>query len=154
MKHLEAHIVIEHPRDVDHLAQAHELLSSNEPMVYKLLKATALSEAEVPEMLREVLRFLHLIAWSGKRLTPPYVLDLAWHEFILFTKAYAAYCDAAFGRFIHHTPGGTADENQRQLKATLSLYISHFGTPDPRFWGDQGFYSEAADCGACEATPE
>jgi hypothetical protein len=30
--------------------------------------------------------------------------DEAWHEFILHTKAYEAWCHAAFGKLLHHTP--------------------------------------------------
>ena len=35
---------------------------------------------------------------------PSRVVDAAWHEFILHTRAYEAWCDAAFGRLLHHTP--------------------------------------------------
>ncbi len=35
---------------------------------------------------------------------PSRVVDDLWHEFILFTRGYAAFCDHAFGRFLHHTP--------------------------------------------------
>lgn len=35
---------------------------------------------------------------------PSQVVDLAWHEFILFTRAYEAFTRKALGRFLHHTP--------------------------------------------------
>jgi hypothetical protein len=35
---------------------------------------------------------------------PSQVADELWHEFILHTKAYAHFCDKAFGSFLHHTP--------------------------------------------------
>ncbi|WP_221800762.1 glycine-rich domain-containing protein [Oceanobacter mangrovi] len=35
---------------------------------------------------------------------PSQVVDVAWHEFILFTRAYQTFCKQAFGRFLHHTP--------------------------------------------------
>ena len=35
---------------------------------------------------------------------PSQVADDLWHEFILYTKHYQAFCQAAFGRFFHHTP--------------------------------------------------
>lgn len=37
-------------------------------------------------------------------LAPSPIVDEAWHQFILFTVDYAAYCDAVAGRFIHHHP--------------------------------------------------
>lgn len=35
---------------------------------------------------------------------PSAVVDAAWHEFILHTRAYEAWCNAAFGKIMHHTP--------------------------------------------------
>src|SRR5262245_23952694 len=43
---------------------------------------------------------------SGRRFVsmPSQIADDLWHEFILFTKHYDAFCRKAFGRFLHHTP--------------------------------------------------
>ena len=35
---------------------------------------------------------------------PSQAVDIAWHEFILHTKAYESFCKKAVGRFLHHTP--------------------------------------------------
>jgi len=35
---------------------------------------------------------------------PSKAVDAAWHEFILMTREYSAFCDGAFGRYLHHTP--------------------------------------------------
>ena len=35
---------------------------------------------------------------------PSQVVDVLWHEMILFTKEYERFCRRAFGRFLHHTP--------------------------------------------------
>lgn len=35
---------------------------------------------------------------------PSQVVDVAWHEFILFTRSYKAFCRKSLGRFLHHTP--------------------------------------------------
>jgi hypothetical protein len=35
---------------------------------------------------------------------PSQVADDLWHELILYTRHYEAFCDQAFGRFMHHTP--------------------------------------------------
>ena len=35
---------------------------------------------------------------------PSKVVDAAWHEFILHTRAYQGWCDTAFGTLMHHTP--------------------------------------------------
>lgn len=43
---------------------------------------------------------------SNKQLVamPSRIADDLWHEFILYTKQYAAFCQQAFGEFFHHTP--------------------------------------------------
>lgn len=47
---------------------------------------------------------------------PSQVVDDLWHEFILHTRAYQAFCQQAFGRFFHHAPaarlGGNAKSNE------------------------------------------
>jgi hypothetical protein len=35
---------------------------------------------------------------------PSRVVDALWHEFILHTRGYDAFCRRAFGRMLHHTP--------------------------------------------------
>jgi hypothetical protein len=35
---------------------------------------------------------------------PSKAVDAAWHEFIVLTKAYADFCEKAFGKYLHHTP--------------------------------------------------
>ncbi|MCZ9328107.1 MULTISPECIES: glycine-rich domain-containing protein [Nocardia] len=38
---------------------------------------------------------------------PSHAVDEAWHGLILCTERYAAFCDAAYGRFLHHYPDGS-----------------------------------------------
>jgi hypothetical protein len=42
---------------------------------------------------------------------PSKAVDEAWHGFILCTARYSAFCDQAYGRFLHHHPEGGAPEN-------------------------------------------
>lgn len=46
----------------------------------------------------------HLL--SGRQFVsmPSQVVDDLWHEYILYTRHYEAFCKRAFGRFLHHTP--------------------------------------------------
>jgi hypothetical protein len=43
---------------------------------------------------------------GGRRFVamPSQAADDLWHEFILYTRHYHAFCGKAFGRFLHHTP--------------------------------------------------
>jgi hypothetical protein len=42
---------------------------------------------------------------------PSHAVDEAWHGFILCTARYSAFCDKAYGRFLHHHPEGGAPAN-------------------------------------------
>jgi hypothetical protein len=51
---------------------------------------------------------------SGRQFVsmPSQVVDTLWHEFILFTKDYQAFCDQAFGQFMHHSPAVSLNQNK------------------------------------------
>lgn len=52
---------------------------------------------------------------------PSRAVDEAWHGLILCTARYAAFCDAAYGRFLHHHPDGAgpAPDADDQLARTV-----------------------------------
>ncbi len=42
---------------------------------------------------------------KGKMVSmPSEIVDVLWHEFILFTRAYEDFCKKGLGRFLHHVP--------------------------------------------------
>ena len=53
---------------------------------------------------------------SGQRYVsmPSQVVDDLWHEFILHTRDYQAFCNEAFGQFLHHTPAAVLGQNAEQ----------------------------------------
>jgi hypothetical protein len=56
---------------------------------------------------------------------PSHAVDEAWHGLILCTVRYAAFCERAYGRFLHHHPeggapaGALADSADEQLRRTV-----------------------------------
>ena len=52
---------------------------------------------------------------SGCRFVamPSQAVDDLWHEFILYTRAYEAFCGKAFGGFLHHTPAVVLSQDKR-----------------------------------------
>lgn len=58
---------------------------------------------------------------SGRRFVsmPSQAADDLWHELILYTRHYDAFCNKAFGRFMHHTPAvvlGSDKQNNAGLR--------------------------------------
>jgi hypothetical protein len=61
----------------------------------------------------------HLRSKRGYVSMPSQVADDLWHEFILYTRSYQAFCQKAFGRFFHHTPAavlGSAAKSNAGLR--------------------------------------
>jgi hypothetical protein len=50
---------------------------------------------------------------------PSQVADDLWHEFILYTRDYDAFCKRAFGAFFHHTPAVMLSPERRSGNAGL-----------------------------------
>ena len=65
-----------------------------------------LSDREIEQVIKGLREYFHVINLSRRKLVsmPSQVIDVAWHEFILFTKMYQEFCTKALGRFLHHTP--------------------------------------------------
>jgi hypothetical protein len=53
---------------------------------------------------------------------PSKAVDSAWHAFILMTRQYQAFCEKAFGRYVHHEPNepGTERDSNAALARTLA----------------------------------
>jgi hypothetical protein len=54
-------------------------------------------------------------------------MDNMWHEFILITKEYHAFCHECFGHFIHHEPNisETVLYSEEQYTESLNLYLNY-----------------------------
>ena len=64
---------------------------------------------------RGLRQFFVAYLMSGKRHVsmPSQVADDLWHEFILYTREYSAFCRRAFGDFLHHTPAVVLSEHRK-----------------------------------------
>jgi hypothetical protein len=85
--------------------------------------------ALIEEGLRQWLRCCAAALRDGEVIgMPSHAVDEAWHGFILCTARYASFCDAAYGRFLHHHPegsgsggGGSMDEQLARTIVAWSL---------------------------------
>ncbi|MEV0714014.1 hypothetical protein [Asanoa sp. NPDC050611] len=70
----------------------------------------------------------------AKLSMPSVVVDDLWHEMVLDTREYAAFCEAAFGRFLHHVPEQRAEsaDRSRHLLATFQLACEDEGCEPDR----------------------
>jgi hypothetical protein len=88
---------------------------------------------------------------------PSRVVDLAWHEMILMTRSYHAFCARAFGHYLHHSPAAVMDEPlDHSLARTLAVLegrsVAAAGVPllfaiDGRLRPEDGFVWSEDDIG-------
>jgi hypothetical protein len=134
---------------MEHSKLTEQLLSENPLLAKKIVAATDVEKDEAVDILRELIRFLHLVHLTTERLTPSHKVDMAWHEFILFTKAYADFCTTHFGSFIHHFPDDNKFGNKIGFKKLHYHYEKHLGIkPNPKYWGSVLVeIADESDCG-------
>jgi len=125
-------------------------LNSQALLRERLIQNCHIAETEVNRAFAELLKFLHVNAHTPEKRTPSVVVDLMWHEFILFTRLYADFCTEHYGAFIHHHPGGQAQENKAQYVATLADMQRFFGTCNPIYWPTSAWMCQDFQCGGCE----
>ena len=94
-------------------------------LVDKLIAAhPQLKRGDADLVLRGLRQFFMAHLRSGRKFVgmPSKVVDAAWHEFILHTQAYQAWCHSAFGSLLHHTPaevmGGSNVKRNDGLRRT------------------------------------
>lgn len=77
------------------------------------------TEAQLDEVELGLRQYFRICARWPRRFVamPSKAVDAAWHAFILDTRAYARFCEKAFGRMLHHTPA----EALPPSKAPLAL---------------------------------
>ena len=55
--------------------------------------------------------------FDATKLSPPPSVDAAWHEHILDTRGYRAFCHKAFNQIVEHDPNGDVDEARAVRRA-------------------------------------
>lgn len=66
----------------------------------------SLTDEQINLVFQGLRDYFHICNHASRRPVsmPSKIVDEAWHEFILFTRAYKHFCRKALGRFLHHTP--------------------------------------------------
>jgi len=112
---------------------AHDILGNFPIISEKISIATGLSESKSKLLFEEVIKYLAAVNECSVPLSPSYLVDQAWHQFLLHTLAYRNFCIDYLGKFIHHIPGrkyATEDE----YNSTISDIERLFGPINSEFW--------------------
>jgi len=79
-----------------------------------------LNEQQARQIIGGLREYFHLCNIAGRKIVamPSQAVDVAWHEFILFTRQYKSFCNKSLGRFLHHIP---AEAMQSSTVAQASI---------------------------------
>ena len=95
--------------------------------------------------IHEYKKFVYLGVSSAVSVTPSKVIDVVWHEHLLFSRPYREFCDHVLGREFDHNPELMPADDQTevfnfQFEATLDAYEREFNvTPPADVWGTTKF---------------
>jgi hypothetical protein len=118
---------------------------------------TGLAVDFVQAVSRELEKFLWLTATTEVSLAPSPSVDALWHDFILHTRDYIAFCDRNFGKIVHHVPQrGITPDRLPRYKATVAAIEAAFGSLNSVIWPhSEQYYLEvcesSSDCNSCKS---
>jgi hypothetical protein len=98
--------------------------------------------------IREYKKFVYLGVVSDFNVTPSKIIDLVWHEHLLFSKAYRDFCTDVIDYTFDHHPELVPMQDQTgrfnaQYMDTLALYKTEFGIAPPEdIWSTPKFDKE------------
>lgn len=92
----------------------------------------------------EYKKFMYLAATSDMMVSPSEVVDVVWHQHLVFTQSYAEFC-VVLGKLIQHVPSThnrTEAEKFRLAKErTQKLYQEVFGDQPAEVWLYQDMFA-------------
>jgi hypothetical protein len=113
----------------EQVVDAHEAVVERIAREHRVLRRTA------RRWFVELVRFLDACDEAALPLAPSKKVDRAWHEFVLHTRDYAAFCEERYGRFLHHDPYERPDKGAYE-RTWVALRQRGDGRPDRRIWPD------------------
>ncbi|WP_131667585.1 glycine-rich domain-containing protein [Psychrobacter pygoscelis] len=102
----------------------------------KRLNLSVSERAMVNEGLRDFF-LLHALKPKKPLCMPSKYVDELWHAFILDTRSYQEYCQAAFGKPLHHIPDYAFLDRQRNVRMYTYQATCQLHGINPAYPGDR-----------------
>jgi hypothetical protein len=91
----------------------------------------------------EYKKFMFLAAFSDKMVSPSEIVDIVWHQHLVFTQSYTRFCDV-LGKQIQHVPAthakGDQDKFATARQYTKLVYEKYFGEQPASIWQANTIY--------------
>lgn len=117
----------------DVLSDFLSILASNETLQERVCLATGYSPEQVRELAVEFVKFLIVKGQhQDQYILPSLSVDKMWHQFILHTELYRAFCERHFQNYIDHRPLNVSPP----FTETLRLLREEFGEINETYWAE------------------
>lgn len=121
-------------------------------LVGRIVKDEDLTHSLAERIMDQALGFLILCAREPQTsYSPSPLVDIGWHTFILYTRAYADFCEKLAGRFLHHEPSDVpgVEYGGNGIARTVAALKRHAITVDEPLWANTGHQDCGCGGGGC-----
>ena len=95
------------------------------------------------EAIIEYKKFMYLAATASAMVSPSEIVDIVWHQHLIYTKSYKKFC-LLLGKKIEHIPSthdrAEAAKFREAKERTTQLYEQNFGEQPAHIWNFMGMY--------------
>ncbi len=92
----------------------------------------------------EYKKFMYLAATSDFMVSPSEIVDVVWHQHLIFTQSYSDFC-SILGKTIQHVPSTHNKSDfakfQQAKERTTKLYLQEFGEQPKEIWEYSDMYA-------------
>lgn len=109
----------------------------------RLEKENFWTKSFAEQAILEYKKFMYLAASSENMVSPSEIVDIVWHQHLIFTQSYNEFC-TLLGKQIQHIPSTHNREDfekfKRAKERTGKLYESAFGSQPENIWNYNGMF--------------
>lgn len=110
---------------------------------FRLAKENYWTEHFTQLAILEYKKFMYLAATSDTMVSPSGVVDVVWHQHLIFTQSYQAFC-SILGKQVQHVPSTHSKEDFQKFRLakerTQQQYTEAFGQQPSAVWACDSMY--------------
>jgi len=95
----------------------------------------------------EYKKFMYLAATADAMVSPSEIVDVVWHQHLIFSQSYNEFCNL-IGKRIEHVPSTHNREDYEKFaqakERTKKLYVNEFGEQPEQYWNFSNIYAPLA----------
>ena len=109
----------------------------------RLAKENSWTKNFTEQAILEYKKFMYLAATANAMVSPSEIVDIVWHQHLIFTQSYKEFC-ALLGKTIQHIPSthnrAEFEKFNQAKERTRNLYEHSFGEQPTEIWESRSIY--------------